>query len=170
MDEVEKLISKVIDREGGFVNDPSDHGGATNFGITIGTLSAFLGRPASVQEVKDMSELTARKIYRQNYFRGIDAVTDARSLEFLFDYAVNAGTGKAVKALQSVIGAVEDGDFGPNSKKKLEEFGDQSKLYWPLVCYRFDHYMRIMGNDSSQTKFANGWANRMKEFWIKVKV
>jgi lysozyme family protein len=169
-DAVEFLISRVIDREGGFVNDPTDRGGATKYGITIGTLAAYRGHAVTVPDVKDMTELEARKIYRANYFRGIDAVTDPKSLEFLFDYAVNAGTGKATKALQFVIGAVEDGDFGPNSKKKLAEYGDQSKLYWPLVCYRFDHFMRIMANDPSQTKFANGWANRMKEFWVPKKV
>jgi lysozyme family protein len=168
-DEVEKLISEVLDREGGYVNHPNDAGGPTNLGITQGTLAAFRGKPVSIQDVKDLQEPEARRIYRQNYFKGIEAVTDSASLRFLFDYSVNAGNRKAVKALQFAIGTAEDGDFGPNSKKRLEAFGDQSKLYWQLVCYRFDHYMRILDNPT-QAVFANGWANRMKEFWVNKKV
>lgn len=168
-DEVEKLISRVIDREGGYVNHPNDRGGPTKFGITQATLTAFRGKPTSAQDVQDLQEPEARRIYRQNYFVGIDAVSDPASLEFLFDFAVNSGPKMATKALQTVIGAVPDGAFGPNSKKKLEEFGNQSKLYWPLVCYRFDFFMRIL-SDPSQSVFAAGWANRMKEFWVNKKV
>jgi lysozyme family protein len=168
-DEVEKLISRVIDREKGFVNHPNDHGGPTNMGITQATLAAFRGKPVTIQDVKDLQEPEARRIYRQNYFKGIENVSDPASLEFLFDYSANAGNGRAIKALQFAIGTPQDGDFGPASKKALEAFGDQSKLYWQLVCYRFDHYMRIL-DDPTQAVFANGWANRMKEFWVNKKV
>jgi len=166
-DAIENLITDVIRREGGFVNDPTDLGGATNFGITRATLASYRMKPVTVEEVRDMKEDEARAIYRANYFRGIETITDPKTLAFLFDYSVNAGPGKAVKAVQSAIGTSVDGAWGPNSQKALDKFGDQSKLYWPCVCYRFDDYMRIMGNNPSQTKFAHGWANRMKEFWSK---
>ena len=37
MAKVELLAPKILQWEGGFVNDPSDHGGATNMGVTIAT-------------------------------------------------------------------------------------------------------------------------------------
>lgn len=166
---VENLITDILRREGGFVNDPQDAGGATNFGITIGTLSSYRGHAVSVDDVRNLTEAEARDIYRKNYFKDIDNVTDPKTLAFLFDYAVNAGTGAAVKALQTAIGVAADGAFGPMSKAALAKVTDQSALYWPCVCYRFDHFMRIMGDNPSQTKFAHGWANRMKEFWIPKK-
>lgn len=164
---MEELITDVIRREGGYVNHASDRGGPTNFGITQATLARWRKVPVSADDVRNMSEDEAHNIYRAWYFKGFENVTDAKTLAFLFDYAVNAGNGKAVKAVQNAIGTTVDGVWGPKSQKALDEYGDQSKLYWPCVCYRFDDFMRIMGNDPSQTVFAHGWANRMKEFWSK---
>ena len=164
---VENLIDDVIRREGGFVNDPVDPGGATNHGITRGTLADFRKTSVTVEDVRNLTVDEARKIYRENYFKGIEQVTDSLLLGFLFDYSVNAGNGKAVRALQAAIGTTVDGAWGPQSQKKLDNVNDQHTLYWPCVCYRFDDYMRIMGNNPSLTKFAHGWANRMKEFWSK---
>lgn len=162
---IEDLITDVIRREGGFVNDSVDRGGATNWGITIGTLRDWRGKAVSVEDVKNLTQNEAREIYRANYFRGLESITDPKCLAFLFDYSVNAGNKRAVQAVQNAIGTTADGAWGPKSQAALVAYGDQSKMYWKLVCYRFDHFMRIMGNDPSQTKFAHGWANRMKEFW-----
>lgn len=167
-DAIDDLISKVIEREGGYVNHVNDHGGATNWGITQGTLSDWRGSPATDFHVRTLSQAEARLIYRERYFKGLEGVTDPKVLELLFDYAVNSGPGRAVKALQSVIGAMPDGAFGPKSAAALKAVPDQSKLYWPLVCERLDNYLRIIERDPSQAVFAAGWANRMKPFWKEV--
>jgi len=164
-DTIEALISKVIEREGGYVNHPQDRGGPTNWGITQATLADWRGQPVTEFQVKALSQDEARHIYRDRYFRGLDGVTDPKVLELLFDYAVNSGTGRAVKALQSVIGATPDGAWGPKSAAALKAVPDQSKLYWPLVCERLDNYLRIIGRDPSQAVFAAGWANRIVPFW-----
>jgi len=166
-DAIEQAITDVIEREKGYVNHERDHGGPTNFGITQATLARWRGKTVTADDVRNMSVDEARDIYRTWYFKGFESVNDVKTLKFLFDYSVNAGNSKAVKAVQTAIGAVADGAWGPNSQKALDNFGDHSKLYWPCVCFRFDDFMRIMGNDPSQTVFAHGWANRMKEFWSK---
>jgi lysozyme family protein len=162
---IENLITDVIRREAGYVNHRDDRGGPTKFGITQATLARWRKKPVTANDVENMQESEARDIYRAWYFKGFESVTDPKTLAFLFDYAVNAGNSKAVKAVQNAIGTAVDGVWGPKSQAALEAYGDQSKLYWPCVCYRFDDFMRIMGNDPSQTVFAHGWANRMKEFW-----
>lgn len=159
-----ELIDRVIEREGGYVSHPSDRGGATKYGITQGTLAAWRGHPVTADQVALLSRAEAAAIYRKNYFTGFEAVTDPKVLEFLFDYAVNSGTGRAIKALQSVLGVTADGAFGPKSKAALAAV-NQSTLYWPLICERLDFYLRIVGNDHSQAVFAAGWANRIKPFW-----
>ena len=35
---VKDIARDIVAREGGFVNDPDDPGGATNFGVTIHTM------------------------------------------------------------------------------------------------------------------------------------
>lgn len=152
-DAIDDLITKVIAREGGYVNHPDDRGGPTAFGITQETLAAWRGRAVSPFQVSVLTEAEAREIYRANYFRGLEGVTDPKVLEFLFDYSVNSGPGRAVKALMVVLGG-----------KKLADV-NQATLYWPLICERLDNYLRIIGNDTSQVVFAIGWANRITEFW-----
>lgn len=161
---IDTFIAKVIKREGGYVNNPADRGGPTKYGITYATLAEWRSVNTTVEDVQNLTEEEAANIYRDNYFKGLEDVTDPKVLEFLFDFSVNSGPAAAVKALQSVIHTTPDGSFGPNSKAALKKYGAQSGLYWPLVCYRFDFFMRIL-SDPSQAVFAHGWANRMKEFW-----
>lgn len=166
-DAIESLISKVIEREGGYVNHPNDHGGPTNWGITQATLAAWRKQPVTAFQVQTLSQTEARHIYRDQYFRGLEDVTNPEVLEFLFDYAMNSGTRRAVKALQTVLGVTADGEFGPISKAALAKV-DQATLYWPLVCERLDNFMRIAARDPSQVVFLEGWANRVREFWKRA--
>lgn len=62
------MLDGIIAREGGFVDNPADHGGATSYGITQAALSTWLGRPASVAEVRALDVDTAKAIYARNYF------------------------------------------------------------------------------------------------------
>lgn len=155
-DPIEDLISRVIEREGGYVNHPSDRGGPTKYGITQDTLASWRTRFVMPAEVEAMTEDEARTIYRARYFRGLEKITDPKTLEFLFDYSVHSGSGRAVKGVLIVLGG-----------KKLDEV-DHAALFWPLVCERFDNFMRIIARDPSQVVFAEGWANRMTEWWRPV--
>ena len=68
MNRVECIINEVIERfEGGYSNHPADRGGPTNMGITQATLSEYLGRPASVDEVRSLSRAQAVAIYRSRW-------------------------------------------------------------------------------------------------------
>lgn len=107
-------MDEIFAHEGGFVNHPKDPGGATNWGITIGTLSAYRGRPQTVAQVKNLTKAEAREIYRHNYWNkvrgdelptGVDLVT--------FDPAVNSGVRRGAQWLQRSLGVGADGKVGP---------------------------------------------------------
>ena len=38
MKSVDEIAAEIVAREGGYVNDPDDPGGATKYGVTIGTM------------------------------------------------------------------------------------------------------------------------------------
>ena len=152
-DAMADLITRVIEREGDYVNHPDDHGGPTKYGITQATLSAWRRTPVTPWQVSLLTEDEARVIYRNVYFRGLEAVKDPKVLEFLFDYSVNSGPGRALKALMVVLGAQKLGTV------------DQATLFWPLICERLDNFLRIIARDPSQVVFAEGWANRLTEWW-----
>ncbi|MBX9944915.1 MAG: peptidoglycan-binding protein [Reyranella sp.] len=153
MNAIDDLIGRVIEREGGYVHHPSDRGGPTKYGITQATLADWRGRPVTAAEVEALAVAEARAIYRAVYFRGLEAVTDPKVLEFLFDYSAHSGPGRAVKALLVVLGGKALGTV------------DQASLFWPLICERLDNFLRIVGRDHAQAVFAEGWANRITEWW-----
>ena len=52
----------LLKSEGGFVQDPYDSGGATNLGVTIATWQAYVNRPVSVQEIKDLTPIMVKPL------------------------------------------------------------------------------------------------------------
>jgi lysozyme family protein len=99
--------------EGGFVNNPNDPGGATNLGVTIGTLSGVLGHQATIAEVKALTKQTVAPIYRQRYWNVVKADNLPIGVDLaVFDFGVHSGPGNAAKHLQRVLGLSDDGDIG----------------------------------------------------------
>lgn len=163
---VDALIARVIEREGGYVNHPSDNGGPTKYGITLATLHRWRGTPVSAADVANLSSTEAAQIYKRRYFTdpGFEAIWDPAVQEFLFDYAVNSGPGAAVKALQTAIGVVADGEIGPITKAALNKITNFPALFYRLKAERYELLLRFIGRDSRQAVFAQGWANRLDEF------
>ena len=74
-DTFEVAIKEVLKHEGGFVNHPSDPGGMTNLGVTKRVYEKWMGREVSEQEMRDLSEDTAVKIYKKNYWFSLMLIT-----------------------------------------------------------------------------------------------
>ena len=74
MQTVREIAQEIVRREGGFVNDPDDPGGATNFGVTIHTMRRLgldLDRDGSVT-VADVRALTVEQaidIFEKHFFQ-----------------------------------------------------------------------------------------------------
>ena len=170
---IQEMLDDVIAKEGGFVNHAADRGGPTKFGITQKTLSKYLEKAVTVEEVKALDIETAKDIYELRYYRApkIDRLPEGIQ-HFLFDCAVNHGPRRAIKFLQQVCNdagfgpLTVDGLMGPKSKAQAyacyEELGD-----WMLVALveeRQMFYSQIVEHDQTQEVFLNGWLNRARSF------
>ncbi|WP_316235054.1 MULTISPECIES: glycoside hydrolase family 108 protein [unclassified Bradyrhizobium] len=94
----EAAISKTLQYEGGYTNDPRDPGGATNWGITIADARHYWKPDATSADVKAMPKEVAIDIYRQKYWAKIDCDNRPTGPDFVdFDYSVNSGTGHVTK-------------------------------------------------------------------------
>ena len=167
MTRYEECLSFVLKREGGYCDDPLDHGGATNFGITQRVYDQFRAScnlPDS--PVRHISPFEVKTIYNASYWSSArcDELTPPIDI-VVFDGAVNHGASRMVKMLQSVVGVDADGEFGPVTLAAVKE---QSKGYMNatvladrLIAYREGFYHRIVERDASQGRFLNGWINRM---------
>ena len=105
MRSIHDIADEIVAREGGFVNDPDDPGGATKHGVTIGTLRRLgldLDGDGDVDtdDVRAVSRDRARQIFLRDYFAkpGLDRLPESLQAT-VFDMQVNAGA-NAVKILQ----------------------------------------------------------------------
>jgi len=111
-DSCAESIRRVLASEGGYVNHPSDPGGPTNFGITIGDYRRYMKPDASAADVRVMKVEEATSIYREKYWRAMRCDDLPAGVDYCaFDYAVNSGTGRVPKVLQRVLGVGVTGRF-----------------------------------------------------------
>ena len=166
------IIDDILKREGGFVDAPSDRGKATKFGITLTTLERYRKRPCTRQDVVDLTEAEARKIYADIYCRPFDFVRDFDLRVLMIDSAVQHGMGNAVRFLQAAVGAKPDGILGPETRKKTESTIPEY-AYRRALAERIRFYGKIITNDAKrrnrtedQALNAHGWMNRVAEFIV----
>lgn len=172
---VDQVIARVIQKEGGskYTNIPGDAGGPTKFGVTLKTLSAWLNRNCTADDVKSMSLETAIAIYKQKYYSGpgIDALPICDELkENVFDFAVNAGPARAITLLQKLVGAKEDGVLGPasyNAARKTELAIGSVALNNAYVDSRLQFYKNLAKTKPQNKKFLKGWINRAESFRLR---
>ncbi len=106
------------ENEGTYVDNPADPGGPTNFGITLGGLSAWRGHPCTAEDVRQLTLADAREIYQVHYWQTVAGTSLPPGLDLMvFDFGVNHGPGSAVKMLQRLVGTKQDGAAGPNTIK-----------------------------------------------------
>lgn len=175
--EVEQLITDVLKKEGGYVDHPADRGGPTKFGITQATLSRFLEKAATVEEVKALDIATAHDIYELRYYRAprIDKLPDAIQ-PFVFDCAVNHGPRRAIRFVQRVCNdagfgpLAEDGQMGPKTKAVANSCYEtlQDWMLVALVQERQMFYGNIVAHDESQRVFLKGWLARARSFLPEI--
>ena len=151
----------ILAIEGGYSDHPDDPGGKTNLGITQGTLSEWLGRPATAEEVKELTPKAVRPIYLERYYKRVSAHQMPIAIGFVVaDFAVNAGPGRAAKCLQLACnnlgaGLVVDGIVGAETRAAANDMDDQEVVAW-FGVHRLQHYISLSTFDT----FGTGWLRR----------
>ncbi len=160
----EQQVEEIFEREGGFSNIAEDAGGPTNLGITQATLSTFMGRPASITDVQNLTKATAKEIYRKYYWDPLklDEVESYMVSYILFDQGVNRGIGAAARDVQFAVGVLVDGQIGPQTLKAINAM-DERKLAISLIKTSQLKYVRIVKGNPSQMIFLEGWINRSQK-------
>lgn len=183
MKSVEELAAEIVAREGGFVDDPDDPGGATNHGVTLATLRR-LGLDITrdgridVQDVRRLTVAQARDIFIEHYFRrpGLAALPEPLQ-PAVFDMYVNAG-GNAVKVLQRLLTEMgfacdADGQVGPQTIAAAQRAQEAAPghLADAYGIARRNYYYALADARPASRKFARrkdggkgGWILRAEEF------
>lgn len=157
----------VLQFEGGYVNDPTDKGGETKYGISDkrdGIADGMTdvdgdGKPDT--RIRDLTVDQAGQIYFRDYWLPAYCTEwpDGISL-FMFDSAVQHGVKKAVQMLQGAAGVTADGIVGAKTRAAVASF-DPQYLLTHLLLRRSRYYADIIKSNASQGKYLNGWFNRL---------
>ncbi len=180
---VTDIAREIVAREGGFVNDPADPGGATKYGVTIGTLRALgLDKTGdgriTVEDARALTRADAVRIFKERYYLAprIDLLPEPLQPS-VFDMQVNAG-GNAVRILQRLLAEFDepvavDGLIGPATAKAAGRAYQKAGPYLvdAYAIARRNYYFRLAERKPSLRKYARtragnkgGWIKRAEDF------
>jgi len=183
MKSVTDIAAEIVAREGGFVNDPDDPGGATKYGVTLATMRR-LGLDLTgdgkitAEDVRRLNPAQAEKIFVEHYYRrpGIGALPEALQAS-VFDMYVNAGA-NAIKVLQRLLSdmgfdCAVDGAVGPQTVRAAQMAFEAAPghLADAYAIARRNYYYSLADARPASRKFARrrdggkgGWILRAEEF------
>lgn len=159
MSDFERALPIVLRREGGYVDDPNDRGGETNFGVTHMTYERWRksqGLPK--RSVKEITQKEVAAIYRGYWDAAKCDAMDWPVSAIHFDAAINSGPTRAVKLLQKAVGSKQDGVIGPITLSAIKSKPTHwlaNELMWTRVAY----YRSIA--KGTQLNHLRGWLGRL---------
>ena len=151
------IIEKVLEHEGGIVDDPKDAGGLTNMGISQ--------RAYPDEDIRGLTVERAKELYKRDYWdRYRTGDLPDRLRHIYVDMCINMGGGRAIKILQEACNSKNatkidvDGGIGPATIKaatNVEPFR--------LRAYRVLFYAELVMKKPEQERFWVGWFKRSCE-------
>lgn len=188
MANVNILLPFILRWEGGFVNDPTDRGGATNKGVTISTWRQ-VGYDKDGDgdiDVADLKLLTNEdvrdRVLVPHYWNRwkADTIHDQKVANILVDWVWASGV-HGIKIPQRLLGVKADGIVGPKTIEAVN-FADPKSLFLAIYDERVKfindiversvlEYERKIGRKATenellkytQKRFRKGWLNRLSE-------
>ena len=166
MADIHLLTPKILQWEGGFVNDPKDLGGATNKGVTISTWKQCgydkdNDGDIDVADLKLLTAADAELVLKRYYWDRwkADHINNQSIAEILVDWVWGSGVW-GIKIPQRILGVVADGLVGEKTINAVN-IHNQENLFDEIKSARFRFVDNIVANNPSQARFIAGWKNRI---------
>jgi lysozyme family protein len=142
--------------EGGYVNNPKDPGGETNFGISK--------RSYPRVNIKTLTWAGAKEIYRRDFWDAIQGDRLPLGIDLVtLDPAINSGPKQGIKFLQAGLGVTPDGVYGPKTFAALLA-SNPIKVIQGASRARLS-FMRSLRTWST---FGKGWSRRVAEIEVEA--
>ena len=157
----ETCLKEVLKHEGGYVDHPADPGGATNLGVTKKVWEEWVGHEVTKDDIKKLTVADVTPLYRKRFWNVCKCDDLPSGLDYVvFDIAVNSGSGRAAKFLQSAVGATPDGVIGNGTLTCVKRTTLSPLELINIICDRREKfYMGLAGFPT----FGKGWLRRNEE-------
>lgn len=161
-----ECVEVVLRHEGGFVDNPADPGGATNHGISLRyarSLGSQLDLDGNgVVDRNDIMAVTSERastIYRNWFWHDVKGDELPAGVDLaVFDFAVNSGPSRAIKAMQKAVGTQEDGVIGPETLAKVRATPADI-----VIARVTDERRRFLRGLRTYPTFGRGWERRIDD-------
>ena len=154
-----QCFALVLKNEGGYVDNPADPGGATNLGCTKATWEAWVGHPVTKDDIKALTPNDVMPLYKVKYWDTIKGDDLPEGVDYaVFDFAINSGSSRAAKALQSVLSVTVDGQIGSATLRALETANPREVA--TAVC---EARLAFLQSLPTYGTFGKGWSRRVAE-------
>ena len=159
-----RAMGFVLRKEGGFVDHPSDPGGATNHGVSL-RYAVRLGRlldldndgDVDAADIRLVTPKIAGDLYRKDFWAPVNGSDLPPALAVVaFDAAVNCGAPRAARWLQAAVGATQDGAIGPRTLAAARA-ADPRAAVAEMLALRMVHH----ANQPTIRDFGLGWFRRI---------
>ena len=153
MSDFNKAFDLLIGNEGGYVNNPKDPGGETNWGITktVAVANGYAG------DMRSMPKDTAKGIYKKMYWDKLQCDQLPFIVAFQLFYAgVNHGNAQAVKFLQRALSVADDGVIGAKTIAAVSKLEDLQIA----VLFNVER-MNFYTDLKTFSTFGKGWIRRI---------
>lgn len=169
MSTFEDAIPIILAHEGGWVSNPADPGGETNYGISTliiereGITNEDLGLPPGREPgwLKALSVDAAKSIYKRLFWDkyGYGQIEDQKAATKVFDCSVNCGPGRAHVFAQDVAGVHVDGILGPVSYAAINAIEPQSFVN-AFGAEMASYYNNLVAKKPTLAIFLRNWLRR----------
>lgn len=174
MSDFEQAIKVILKHEGGWVDDPDDPGGQTNFGISMLIIRREKITPEqcgvkdfSPGALKKMPVSAAKDIYRKLFWDkyGYGKIEDQTVATKVFDCAVNCGPSRSHAMIQKAVNTIDDGALtvdgilGPVTIAAINN-ADPTELVENMAAEMRSYYLSIIAKKPVLAKFKNNWLRR----------
>lgn len=149
MDNFQTSINRLLSNEGGYVNDPKDPGGETNWGISK--------RSYPHVDIKGLTRDQAIAIYKADFWDPISLDEAPLGISYqMLDFAVNSGIQTAIRALQRAVGVADDGVVGNHTRAAIAATEKHD-----LIMLFLAERLVFMTNCKNWDAAGKGWARRI---------
>lgn len=156
-------LAVTLKYEGGWSDHPRDPGGATMKGVTLATYRRYYPG-ATKDQLRAITTAQVERIYADGYWSKVAGEALPFGLDLVtFDYGVNSGPSRGVKALQAEVGAKADGDPGAETIRKAASVDVKRAIQG--VCRRRLSFVRGL---STWETFKRGWSSRIADVEAKA--
>jgi lysozyme family protein len=154
-------LALLLEHEGGFVNHPKDPGGMTNLGVTKRVWEEWTGHEVDEKQMRALTPELVAPLYKRKYWDAVRADELVSGVDYcVFDVAVNSGVGRAIKLLQSSVGATPDGGYGSITAALVREAEKDPKRLIELFSAKRLEFLESL---KAFPTFGKGWSRRVAE-------